>query len=177
MDRVVLSDMKNINSSVSLGGGISAFPKALKWIESREFSGEIDMLEAAKRARIKGAGVTVIISDFLYPALLLEDGGYEKVLKYLAYQKQRPVVLQTLAGEELRVAYEGTLNLIDMETENKLRITMDDEAVKSYEKELKNLLFNMEKGAKKCGGAYVLCDSEKDRGELIFNDLRIIYDI
>jgi uncharacterized protein (DUF58 family) len=177
MDRVVLSDMKNINSSVSLGGGISAFPKALKWIEAREFSGEIDMLEAAKRARIKGAGVTVIISDFLHPALLLEDGGYEKVLKYLAYQKQRPVVLQTLAGEELRVAYEGTLNLIDMETENKLRITMDDEAVKSYEKELKNLLFNMEKGAKKCGGAYVLCDSEKDRGELIFNDLRIIYDI
>jgi hypothetical protein len=177
MDRVVLSDMKNINSSVSLGGGISAFPKALKWIESREFSGEIDMLEAAKRARIKGAGVTVIISDFLHPALLSEDGGYEKVLKYLAYQKQRPVVLQTLAGEELRVAYEGTLNLIDMETENKLRITMDDEAVKSYEKELKNLLFNMEKGAKKCGGAYVLCDSEKDRGELIFNDLRIIYDI
>jgi hypothetical protein len=177
MDRVVLCDMRNLNAAVSLGGGISAFPKALKWIETREFSGEVDMLEAAKRARIRGAGVTVVISDFLHQALLLEDSGYEKVLKYLAYQKQRPVVLQTLAAEELRVTYEGTLNLIDMETESKLRITMDRAAIESYENELNNLILSMEKGAKKCGGAYVLCDSEKDRGELIFNDLKVLYDI
>jgi hypothetical protein len=177
MDRLVLCDMKQMNRAVSFGGGPAAFPKALQWIEAREFSGEVDMLAAAKQTRLRGAGVTIVISDFLHPALLAEDGVYEKVLQYLAYRKQRPIVLQTLAAEELRVAMEGAVNLIDMETEQKLRITMDRAAVRSYERALSRLLLRMEKGAKGCGGAYVLCDSARDRGQLIFEDLRVLYDI
>jgi hypothetical protein len=176
MDRLVLCDMKQMNRAVSFGGGLAAFPKALKWIEAREFSGEVDMLAAAKRAQLRGAGVTIIISDFLHPSLL-EEGGYEKVLKYLVYRRQRPAVLQTLAAEELRVAMEGTVNLIDMETNGKLRITMDRAAIESYERELNSLLSRMRKGARGCGGAYVLCDTAKDRGQLIFEDLRVLYDI
>jgi hypothetical protein len=99
------------------------------------------------------------------------------VLKYLVYRKQRPVVLQTLAAEELRVGMEGTVNLIDMETNKKLRITMDRAAIESYESELSRLLSRMRKGAKGCGGAYVLCDSARDRSQLIFEDLRVLYDI
>jgi hypothetical protein len=177
MDRLVLCDMKQMGAAVSLGGGLSAFPKALKWIEMREFSGEIDMLAAAKQERIRGAGVTIVISDFLHRTILEEDGGYERVLKYLAYRKQRPIVLQTLAAEELRVGLEGTVNLIDMETEQKLRITMDRAAIESYERELSRLLARMEKGAKASGGAYVLCDSSRDRSQLVFDDLRVLYDI
>jgi hypothetical protein len=177
MDRLVLCDMKQMNAAISVGGGLAAFPKVQKWIEAREFSGEVDMLAAAKQARLRGAGVTIVISDFLHPALLAEDGGYEKVLKYLAYRRQRPVVLQTLAAEELRVEMEGTVNLIDMETGRKIRITMDRAAIESYESELSRLLARMEKGAKGCGGAYVLCDSARDRNQLIFEDLRVLYDI
>jgi uncharacterized protein (DUF58 family) len=177
MDRLVLCDMKQMSGAISLGGGLAAFPKALKWIETREYSGEVDMLAAAKRAQLRGPGVTIVISDFLHPALLSEDGGYEKVLKYFVYRKQRPVVLQTLAGEELRVGLEGTVNLIDMETDKKLRITMDRAAVESYERELDALISRMKKGAKKCGGTYVLCDGARDRSQLIFEDLRVLYDI
>jgi hypothetical protein len=177
MDRLVLYDMKEMNRGFVLSGGRNAFPKALQWIESRTFGGEVDMLDAVGKIRHKGPGVTILISDFLHPALLDEAGGYEKVLSYLSYRRQRPIVLQTLAGEELLVQLEGTLNLIDMETGHKLRITMDAKAIETYEKELKALLWRMKNGCRKCGGAYVLCDTTKDRSQLIFEDLRVLYDI
>lgn len=178
MDRLVCYDMKEMNRGLVLSGGRNAFSKVLKWIDSRQFGGEVDMLEAARKMPARGPGVTVLISDFLHQALVDEEnGGYEKVLKYLTYRRQRPVVLQTLAGEELSVQMEGTLNLIDMETESKLRITMDKRAVDTYEKELKRLLARMKKGCAGCGGAYVLCDTSRDRSQLIFEDLRVIYDI
>jgi hypothetical protein len=75
------------------------------------------------------------------------------------------------------VGLEGTVNLIDMETDKKLRITMDRAAVESYERELDALISRMKKGAKKCGGTYVLCDGARDRSQLIFEDLRVLYDI
>jgi len=178
MDRLVIYDMKEMNRGLVLSGGRNAFSKVLKWLESREFGGEIDMLEAAKRMMTRGSGVTAIISDFLHPALLDEENaGYEKLLQYLNYRRQRPVILQTMAGEELHVRMEGTLNLIDMETEKKLRITMDGRAIDTYERELERLLARMKRGCAGCGGAYVLCDTAKDRSQLIFEDLRVIYDI
>ncbi len=177
MDRLVLYDMKEMNRGLSLSGGKTAFSTARKWIEARTFGGEVDMLAAARQMQTKGAGVTVLISDFLHPALLDEEEGYEKVLRYLTYRRQRPVILQTLAGEELRIQMEGTVNLIDMETTKKIRITMDAGAIDRYEQELQRLLHRMKKGCAGCGGAYVLCDTERDKNQLIFEDLRVIYDI
>jgi uncharacterized protein (DUF58 family) len=177
MDRLILYDMKEMNRGFVLSGGRNAFPKALKWLEDRTFGGEVDMLAATGQMRHKGPGVTILISDFLHPALLNTEGGYEKVLSYLCYRRQRPIVLQTLAGEELHVQMEGTLNLIDMETDHKIRITMDAKAIAAYENELSRLTERMNKGCQRCGGAYVLCDTTRDRGQLIFEDLRVLYDI
>lgn len=102
---------------------------------------------------------------------------YEKLMQYLDYCRQRPVILHTLAPEELRITLEGALNLIDAETGSKLRLTVDAKAVESYERQLGRLVERMKKGCAACGGAYVLCDAGKDRRELVFQDLREIYDI
>lgn len=177
MDRLVVYDMKDMSRGLMPGSGRNAFSRVLKWLELRTFGGEADMLKAARQMRHRGPGVTVIISDFLHPALFADDNPqYEKLLQYLAYRRQRPVILHTLAEEELKVNMEGTLNLIDMETNGKLRITMDAAAVNSYERELKKLLSRMKKGCTP-HGSYVLCDTAKDRNQLIFEDLRVLYDI
>lgn len=102
---------------------------------------------------------------------------YEKLLQYLDYCRQRPVILHTLAEEELRIPLTGTLNLIDSETESRLRLTMDTKVIASYGQALERLTERMKKGCAAGGGAYVLCDAGKDRKELIFQDLRVIYDI
>lgn len=177
MDRLILYDMKDMSHGLSVNGGKNAFAKVLRWLERLEFSGDTDMLAAARKMQRRGPGVTVIISDFLQKEMLDESAVvYEKLLQYLNYCKQRPVILHTMAAEELRVTLEGALNLIDSETEEKLRLTVDREAIDSYERELNRLIERMKKGCAACG-AYVLCDAGKDLNQLIFQDLRMIYDI
>lgn len=180
MDRVLLYDMKDMGKALSVGGGRNAFAKVLRWLENIEFSGEVDMLHAAKKMQRRGPGVTVIISDFLHPAMLDEsapNSGYEKLLQYLNYCKQRPVVLHTMAAEELHVTLEGALNLIDAETQSKLRLVVDAKAIDNYERELNRFTERMKKGCASGRGAYVLCDTGRDRNQLVFQDLRVIYDI
>ncbi len=177
-DRLMLYDMKDMGRPLSAGGGRNAFPRVLHWLEKREFSGQIDMLASVRKMRPRGPGVTVIISDFLHRDMVEEStASYEKLLQYLDYCRQRPVVLHTLAREELQVSLEGTLNLIDAEDGSKLRLTVDARSVNRYEKELNRLVERMKKGCVAGKGAYVLCDGGKDRNQLVFQDLRVIYDI
>ena len=66
--------------------------------------------------------------------------------------------------------------LIDMENESKLRITMDARSIKAYENQLQALVSRMKQGVRN-GGTYVLCDTTRDRNQLVFEDLRVLYDI
>lgn len=180
MDRVRLYNMKDMGRTLSAGGGRSAFAKVLRFLENLEFSGEVDMLSAVRKMHCQGAGVTVLISDFLHPDMLREDtvrSGYEKLLQYLNYSRQLPVVLHTMAAEELHVSLEGVLNLIDAETKSKKRLVVDAKAVDSYERELKYFTERIKKGTDRGRGIYVLCDAGRDRSQLVFQDLRVIYDI
>ncbi|MDE6607561.1 MAG: DUF58 domain-containing protein [Lachnospiraceae bacterium] len=182
MDRLILYDMKDMGQGLSVNGGRNGFAKVLKWLSALTFSGETDMLLSARKMQYKGPGVTVIISDFLHQDMFgaapaKQGGSYEKLIQYLNYCRQRPVVLHTLAAEELRVTFTGALNLIDAETDLRLRLTMDEKTIGSYEKELNRLIKRMKQGCTAGRGAYILCDAGKDRNQLVFQDLRVIYDI
>ena len=178
MDRLLLYDMKDMGRGLAVSGGRKGFSKALRWLEKLTFSGEVDMLAAARKMPLHGPGVAVIISDFLHPGMLDETReDYEKLLAYLHYCRQRPVVLHTMASEELHVTLEGALNLIDAENQSRLQLTVDAKAVDNYERELKGLIEHMKKGCSVGSGAYVLCDAGRDRSQLVFQDLRVIYDI
>lgn len=188
MDRLMLYDMKDMGRALSVGGGRNAFSKVLRWLEGLSFSGKVDILSAVRKMRLREPGVTVIISDFLHPDMVGQDSNgiqksvgshtsYEKLLQYLDYCKQRPVILHTLAEEELHITLEGALNLIDAEDNSRLKLTMDARTIDCYEKELKRFTERMEKGCASGRGAYVLCSTGRDRKQLVFEDLRVIYDI
>lgn len=180
MDRVLLYDMKDMGKPLAVGGGRIAFAKVLRFLENLSFSGEVDMVSAARKMPCKGAGVTVVISDFLHPDLLKEEpekSGYEKLIQYFNYSRQLPVILHTMASEELHVTLEGALNLIDAETKDRLRLVVDAKVIDSYERELNRFTERLKKGCLLGKGIYVLCDAGRDRKQLIFQDLRGIYDI
>ena len=189
MDRLLLYDMKDMSRGLSANGGKRAFVKVLHWLEKLDFSGEADMLAAVKKMQRRGAGVTVIISDFLHQDMIEPlsqrtsltgekgENSYEKLMQYLSYCRQRPVILHTMAAEELRITLNGAFNLIDSETESKIRLTVDAEAIDNYERQLNRLIERMKKGCAAAGGAYVLCDTGRDRNQLVFQDLKVIYDI
>ena len=165
MDRLVVS------------GGKNALPKVLGWLQARTFSGtETDSFSAVRQMQRRGAGVTVIVSDFLTEAATdPTQDRLEKTMQYLDFTKQRPVLLQTLCAEELRVTMDGTRNLIDMESKEKLRVTMRADVIARYEQELQKLSVRLKKSASAAGGTYILCDSEKERRALILEDLRPLF--
>lgn len=178
MDRVMLYDMKNMHMSFVAGGGKRALPRMTDWLEQRSFDGKVDVSEAIKELPSKGPGVTVIISDFLQESFLdNQQDAVARLLNFLKYRRQNVIFLHVLAGEELDVDITGTRNLIDMEERSTLRLTLDAGSIRVYEKALNDFLAGMRRECAKAGAFYAVCNTETDFRQLIFKDLRMIYDI
>lgn len=99
------------------------------------------------------------------------------LLRFLAYRRQRPVFLQVLAGEELSVDFTGTRNLIDMEDKSILRLTVDAAGLRAYENALNAFTAHLGKECAGAGAFYAVCSTARDFHQLIFKDLRLLYDI
>ncbi len=202
MDRVMLYDMRRMNQPFAAGGGKRAIPRLADWLGHRSFEETADIAEALWKLPVKGPGVTILISDFLQEAFVekehLTKKGYfaekghsigkghfadaeqetlQQLLRFLNYKKQKTVLLHVLAKEELSVELTGTRNLIDMEDQGTLRITLDAASIRVYEKGLREFTDRMRRECAKAGAFYEVCSTGTDIYQLIFQDLRILYDI
>ena len=138
----------------------------------------MDILTAVKALAPKGPGVTILISDFFQEAFLEEQSEVlTQILRFLNYRRQKTVLLQVLAGEELNVNLTGTLNLIDMEDKSTLRVTMDAAGIQTYDKVLKEFTGRLQRESAKAGAVYALCNTDRDFYQMMFSDLRMLYDI
>ena len=176
MDRVMLYDMQKMQMPFVAGGGKRALPQLTSWLEQCLFDGQVDIGEAVKQLPMKGPGVTILISDFLQETFL-EQETVHKLLRFLDYRKQKAVFLHVLAGEELSIGLTGTRNLIDMENQSTLRLTLDAGSIRVYEKALQHFLSQLRLECAKAGAFYAICSTETDIHQLIFQDLRMLYDI
>lgn len=190
MDRVMLYDMRRMNQPFAAGGGKRAIPRLADWLGQRSFEETADIAEALWKLPVKGPGVTILISDFLQEAFVekvhsaekrnfvgTEQETLQKLLRFLNYKKQKIVLLHVLAKEELSVELTGTRNLIDMEDRSSLRITLDAASIRVYEKGLREFTDRMRRECAKAGAFYEVCSTGTDIYQLIFQDLRILYDI
>ncbi len=182
MDRVMLYDMQKMQSPFVARGGKKVLPMITDWLEQRHFDGTADIAGAVRQLPMKGPGVTLLISDFQQDIFLEESGEQtRKLLRFLDYRKQKVVCLHVLAGEELSVRsceeLTGTRNLIDMEDKSTLRITLDDGSIRVYEKALQEYLARLKRECAKMGAVHAVCSTETDIYQLIFQDLRMLYDI
>lgn len=178
MDRVILYDMQKMESPFAVRGGKKAFALMTDWIARRTFEGSADIAEAVRRLPHKGNGVTIIISDFWQGDFVDRDAGTpQQLLRLLNYRRQKAVFLHVLAGEELHVELTGTGNLIDMEDKSTLRVTLDTAGIRMYEKALEEFTDRLRRECAGAGAIYALCSTETDFHKLIFQDLRMLYDI
>lgn len=178
MDRVVLYDMQKMQTPFVAGSGKRALPRMTDWLEQLSFDGKVDINEAIRQLPAKGQGVTIIISDFWQESFLEEEQeAVGKLLRFLNYRKQKSVLLHVLAGEELSVELTGTRNLIDMEERSTLRLTLEDESIRVYEKALQDYSMMLKRECARSGAFYAVCNTKTDLYKLIFQDLRMLYDI
>lgn len=176
MDRVMLYDMQRMQLPFVAGGGKRVLPRLTSWLEQCLFDGQVDIGEAVKQLPMKGPGMTILISDFLQETFL-EQETVRKLLRFLDYRKQKAVFLHVLAGEELSIGLTGTQNLIDMENQSTLRLTLDAGSIRAYEKALQHFLSQIRLECAKAGAFYAICSTKTDIHQLIFQDLRMLYDI
>ena len=178
LDRVVLYDMCRMHLPFTAEGGKRALPRLADWLEQCSFEGTVDVEKAVEKLPAKGTGVTILISDFLQEAFLdQEQKALKKLLRFLNYRKQRIVVLHVLAGEEISVELTGTRNLIDMEDQSTLRLTLDAVSIRTYERSLQEFSDRMRRECVRAGAFYAVCSTGTDIYQLIFQDLRMLYDI
>lgn len=176
MDRVMLYDVQRMQLPFVAGGGKRVLPQLTSWLEQCLFDGQVDIGEAVKQLPMKGPGVTILISDFLQETFL-EQETVRKLLRFLDYRKQKAVFLHVLAEEELSIGLTGTQNLIDMENQSTLRLTIDAGSIRAYEKALQHFLSQLRLECAKAGAFYAVCSTKTDIHQLIFQDLRMLYDI
>ncbi|MCM1127884.1 MAG: DUF58 domain-containing protein [Lachnospiraceae bacterium] len=178
MDRVLLYDMQKMHLPFAAEGGKRALPRLADWLERRRFEGTVDIPKAVGALPAKGSGVTILLSDFLQEGFLeKEPETLKKLLAFLNYRKQRVILLHVLAEEELFVEMTGTRNLIDMEDQSTLRLTLDRVSIRNYESALQEFLTRMGRECARAGAFYGVCSTGTDIYQLIFQDLRMLYDI
>ena len=157
LDRVYINEMKE--NSLTRGKGVTggaAFSHVLNDLNRITFDGKTTLNKTILSRQVQAGGVSVIISDFL------DREGIEDAMKYLAFKKQAVVLIQILSREEMDVNYEGTLNILDMETSGRVKITMSNATIKKYKEQMEDLRSRLQRLAGKYGAHYIFIRSDGD---------------
>lgn len=167
MDRLYLGALKEKSAQLTNGmTGQQSFQRVLKELEAYQFEGETHLTDAVKKISFHGKGMTVLISDFY------EEGGIEELIKYLTYQKQEVLFIQVLASEEINPDAEGTINLIDSETEEQEKVTMSNKVLKEYKQTLFQFQKELERICKKYQASFLQVSTEDTLREIIYKGIQ-----
>ena len=113
--------------------GTKSFNRLVADLEDYSFGGESDLFKAVYPWQNKlRKGITVIISDLMF------DHQIEKVIRLLAYKKQRVVLCHVLAEEEINPTFDENVMLVDSESGETMDIDTGYEAVNLYKQKLQD---------------------------------------
>lgn len=164
LDRVYLTTGQKGSVITSPGyTGRQALPALLYQLMDAEFSSETQMDQMVRAKTFYGKGVTILISDFYL------EKGVGEMIRYLNYHKQQIVLIHTLAREELEPDMDGTFDLTDSESADKLKVTMSQGVLAAYEKTLREFMGNTQEICKRYGAGYLLAPSHTPIDRLLFD--------
>lgn len=105
-----------------------------------------------------------------------QKGDYlEELIRYLRFHKQEVILVQVLSNEEENPLGEGTLELLDIENENRMKVTMTNAALKEYDHSLKELKSNIERICKKYQAGYIPVTTEEALETVMYKGIQAGY--
>lgn len=113
-----------------------------------------------------GAGVTVVLSDFLFKE------GYETGLKRLVSDRYDLCVVQMLSPQERLPTLAGDLRLVDVEDGDVSEVTITGALLKHYQRTLAAYCTALKEFCVRRGATYVLTDSSQPVDRLVLEQLR-----
>ena len=167
LDRIIVSGLEDGNI-VDLGSGTGkrTFQKLLRDLNNIEFNGATNLGESIRKRKITGRGVSIVVSDFL------NNGGLENLeegLKYLAFKKQQIILVQVLSKEDREPTIDEEVTLIDSETREEVKMTLNYKVIEEYKKALKTYNNNLKNMAKKYGAKIVFVRSDESLEKVILD--------
>ncbi|MCH5268403.1 MAG: DUF58 domain-containing protein [Lachnospiraceae bacterium] len=136
-DRIRLATIASGVTKVEKGlSGMQSRTTFLEQLQRVEFAGGTDLWGSLRKIPFPRRGTTIVLSDFMDRDA--KPGNMEQIkeaLRYLRYRKQEILLVQIMADEEIRPSLEGTICLVDEETEEKMKITMSGKLLRQYEKQ------------------------------------------
>lgn len=150
LDRVYISEMQEDSLTHGKGrAGKQAFQQIMQELERVTFDGKTNLNKSIMSRQYQGSGVSIVISDFL------DEKGIEEAVKYLRYKKQQIILIQVLARQEVEIEGDGTVNLLDMETGEEVRLTLNRATIEQYNQALKGMQERMQALARKYEMSYI----------------------
>ncbi|CDM67487.1 hypothetical protein CM240_0320 [Clostridium bornimense] len=167
LDRIIVSGLEDGNI-IDLGSGTGkrTFQKLLRDLNNIEFNGATNLGESIRKRKITGRGVSIVVSDFL------NNGGLENLeegLKYLAFKKQQIILVQVLSKEDMEPTIDEEVTLIDSETREEVKMTLNYKVIEEYKKALKTYNNNLKNMAKKYGAKIVFVRSDEALEKVILD--------
>ena len=167
LDRIVVSGLEDGNIvELGSGAGKKTFQKLLRDLNNIEFNGTTNLGESIRKRKITGRGVSIVVSDFL------NNGGLENLeegLKYLAFKKQQIILIQVLSKEDIEPIIDEEVTLIDSETREEVKITLNYKVIEEYKKTLKNYNENLKNIAKKYGAKVIFVRADESLEKVILD--------
>ena len=166
MDRLCLNLMISEDLKISeVLGGRGQFNRAVSFLENSDYKGKTRLDLALKKKNFPGKGLSIIISDFF------NEGNFEEILKFLAFNKQEIIVLHILSPEEYNPRLGGSVKLKDAETDEEINIELNSSTLDKYDKVLKHFIGDISDKCKKYGSSYLNILSNETMEKILFEDL------
>mgnify|MGYP005753627791 CR=1 FL=1 len=139
----------------------------------QRFDGVTDLWQSVRHIPFPRKGTVILLSDFMDRDA---NGGHmetiHQTLRYLKFCKQDILILQILDKEERKPQLEGTVKLIDCETEQNLTVTMTSWLRKQYDNRLTAFQKGLESAAKKYQAHFMQVYTDTSLEKIIYDGMR-----
>lgn len=164
LDRVYVSEMQESTLTQGKGrAGKQAFRQIMQELEAVEFDGRTNLNKAIMSRQYQGSGVSIVISDFL------DEKGIEEAVKYLRYKKQQVILIQVLARQEVDIEGDGVVNLLDMETGEEVRLSLNRTTIEQYNQALQHMTERMSALARKYEMTFIRMIADEPLEKFLFD--------
>lgn len=157
----------SIAFSKSAEKGLSTYMSLLAFLKNLTCRGKTDLSSVMERfsATSKQQGILVIISD------LLDPGGFEKGLRFINRKRTDVIVIQVLDKTELAPEKKGHFNLVDIENGESRRLSLDDDLIERYKKNMAGRIKAANDFCTENGVTYTLAETNRGFDEFLIDFL------
>ncbi|MBZ5592891.1 MAG: DUF58 domain-containing protein [Acidobacteriia bacterium] len=168
LDTITLQPFSSrLGEGIRCGGGRHRFSPVMEYLNGLQTEGRTNFLEVARQFISAHAqrGLLIIISDFL------DDSDCERPLQHLAEFGHELLLAQVWSEEDRIPPWVGDLDLVDAETETRLRLQFDESARQQYTRAFDAYAGSLQQVAMRNGGRYVGISTAMPIEDIIFGSL------